>query len=129
MNEVSALPFTHPSLIHSNIALLSSGSPSHSTWFTIIASPHPCHTSSHPSFSPQSQPSDIKHIQFSTLCSFSCTKLLAQLVPVLSQLGSLFKTCPSHLQCTNDLLLALIPIYIIQVMFSFILCSFFAQAQ
>lgn len=111
------------------LLLLSPCSPSHSTWYIVIASPNPCHTSFHPNFSPQSQPSDIKHIQFSTPCSFSCTRLLVQSVPVPSQLASLSKTCPSHLQCTRDRLLALIPIHISQVMFPPILHNFFAQAQ
>lgn len=99
VNEVPALPFTRPSLIHSNITLPSSCSLSHSTWFIIIASPNPYHTSFHPSFSPQSQPSDFKHIRFSAPCSFSCTRLLAQSIPVPSQKLDPF---PRHAHLTSS---------------------------
>lgn len=61
--EVSALPFTCHSPIHCNVTLFSFCSPSHSTWFMLISSPHPCHTSCCSGSSPQSQPSVISHGQ------------------------------------------------------------------
>lgn len=130
VNEASALPFACRSLIHSNVTLFSFCSPSHSTWFIFISSPHPCHTSFPSGCSPQSQPSLISHVQFFNsllllLIQAPClvgpwslpTWILVQDIAISPPVHQRPAPCP------------LIPTHILRVVFSLILHRFFAQTQ
>lgn len=128
--EVSALPFACHSPIHCNVTLFSFCSPSHSTWFMLISSPHPCHTSCCSGSSPQSQPSVISHGQVLNsllllLLPAPCpvgprsfpTWILVQDTPISPPVHQRTGPCP------------LIPTHILWVVLSLILHCFFAQTQ